>query len=695
MKNVYILFFAVLVFMVVSCQKGIRENEASFETPLTGAEMAKGILTPEIMWKFGRLGEVLLLPDSRIVYTVTRYNLAANKGNGEIFIQENPASSPKRLTNTSETEFNLAYNPVTNKLLFISYASGEGQIWEMNTDGTMLRRISSVEKGINAFGLSPDGKKLFYIQDVKLEKDAHDLYPDMPLSNLRIDTALMYRHWNDWSDYQYSHIFIADFVNGQVPAGKDIMEGELWDAPLSPGFDVNEIKWSPDGNLLAYTCKKLHGRQAAISTNSDIYLYDLKTGKTINFTGGMPGYDRNPVFSPNGKYLAWLSMETPGYESDKNRLLMAEIATGIKKDVSAQWDQNADDMKWFADSVIYLVSGIKGTQQVYKVNPFTSHFTQITSGKHDYTSVYKTGLCLAGTKMSMSQASEIYLIDENTGNETQFTFINKNIYEHIKTGRVEERWITTTDGKQMLTWVIYPPAFDAAKKYPALLYCQGGPQSTVSQFWSYRWNFQLMAANGYIVIAPNRRGVPSFGKEWNDQIAGDYSGQNICDYFSSVDALKKEPFIDAEKIGAVGASYGGYSVFYMAGHHQKRFKAFIAHCGMYNLESFMGATEESFFSMHDLGGAYWETANKTAQRSYANSPHKFVQNWDTPILIITGGKDFRIPYTESLQAFNAAQLRGIPSKLLFFPEETHFVLKPQNAVVWNREFFAWLDQYLK
>lgn len=672
------------------------ENQPAFDGTLTEAEIQKGILTEEMLWKFGRLGEVIVSADGKtVVFGLARFDLATNKSKTDIYSISTAGGEIKQLTNTAGPEFNLKFKPNSNKIGYLSSESGSVQVWEMDPEGQNKTKVSEISEGINSFDYSPDGSKIWYCQDVKLEKDAHEQYPDLPLSNVRIDTALMYRHWNDWADYRYSHIFIAGFENNLFSAGKDIMEGEMWDAPLAPGFDGSEIAWSPDSKKLAYTSKKLLRTASATSTNSDIYIYELETGETKNLSQGMNGYDKNPFFSPDGTKIAWQSLEKPGYESDKHRLFVLDFETGSKTDVSLQWDQDADNVSWFSDSTMYLTSGIKGTTQIYKVNPYTKQFTQITSGLHDYTAAFKSADRLIGIRMSMSMASEIFTIDEKTGQQSQLTFINKAIYEHIKMGKVEERWVKTTDGKQMLVWVIFPPNFDATKKYPTLLYCQGGPQSTVSQFWSYRWNFQLMAAHDYIIVAPNRRGVPSFGYEWNAQISGDYNGQNIKDYFSAIDDVKKEPYVNADRLGCVGASYGGYSVFYMAGHHQKRFKAFISHCGMYNFESFMGATEETFFPMNDLGGAYWDINNKTAQKSYANSPHKFVQNWDTPIMIVTGGKDFRIPYTESLQAFNAAQLRGIPSKLLFFPEETHFVLKPQNSVLWNREFFAWFDRWLK
>jgi dipeptidyl aminopeptidase/acylaminoacyl peptidase len=474
------------------------------------------------------------------------------------------------------------------------------------------------------------------------------------------------------------------------------MEGEAWDAPMSPYFDESEIAWSPCGKIIAYSCKKQTGKEYATGTNSDIYFYNVEEGTTKNVTEGMVGFDKYPAFSPDGKHLAWQSMETPGYESDKHRLFIMNIETGEKTYMTEGFDQNADNITWSGcGSSIIFISGTKGTEQIYKISLESKEITQVTNGQHNYIWFSPAQGTLVGMKMAINMASEIFTIEPKTGEETQVTFINQNIYDNITLGETQQRWMKTVDGKDMLVQVIFPPNFDETKKYPALLYCQGGPQSTVSQFWSYRWNFQILAAHGYVVVAPNRRGVPSFGQEWNAQISGDYSGLNIQDYLTAIDNVAKESWVDETRLGAVGASYGGYSVYYLAGMHNKRFKAFIAHNGMFNFESFYASTEETFFPNHDFGGSYWDKNNKVAQKSFANSPHKMVQNWNTPILVVVGEKDFRIAYTEGLQAFNAAQLQGVPSRLLVFPDETHFVTKPQNAVIWQREFFGWLDKWLK
>ena len=696
MKTLLKILLPLFLFSFSTC-KSLEEdiNEVSdFTGELTEQEIDNGLLTPEILWKFGRLGEFSISPDKKtIVYTVNRYDVKANRGISDIYTLDINGGEPVKLTSSDNSYFNVRWTTDGQRIAYITPYNGSLQIFEMNPDGSGKLRISDIKGGLDGFEFAPSGEKLFYLKKVKVDEVTEDIYPDLPNANVRMAEDLMYRHWNRWNDGTYSHIFIAQYNSEKITDGKDIMEDEPWDSPLSPYFDQTEINWSPDGRYLAYTCKKMKGKDYALSTNSDIYLYDTETGSTENLTRGLKGYDRYPVFSPKGTHLAWQSMKTPGFEADKERLYVLDLLTGKMECITENFDQDATNLTWSDDSkIIYFISGIKATYQIYSADLKTKDIVQITSGTHDFNSFKKGNNCLIGSKMTMSMASELFRLDPLTGEEVKLSFINDEIYKNIKLGKVEERWIKTTDNKQMLVWVIYPPDFDPQKKYPALLYCQGGPQNAVSQFFSYRWNFQLMAANGYIIVAPNRRGLPTFGREWNDQISGDYGGQNIKDYLSAIDNLSKEPFVDKDRLGAVGASYGGFSVFYLAGHHKGRFKAFIAHCGIFNLESMYASTEEMFFVNHDIKGAFWE---KPRPKSYEFSPHNFIDKWDTPILIIAGEGDYRIPYTESIQAFNSARLRGIPSKLLIFPDETHFVTKPQNSILWQREFFKWLDQWLK
>ncbi len=673
--------------------KVILPEEGDFLNQITEQEIQGARLTPELLWKFGRVADMQLSPDGkRVMYLVTRYDAKTDKKHTWIFTISSEGGQPFNLTEGLPSCSNPRWID-DRTIAYLSKDKDVMRIWRMNADGSDKMIVSENQKDINGFEFAPTGKRLFYLQDVKTDSTTQDRYPDLPLAKGLVVDDLMYRHWDSWSDYSYSHIFIADYDQGKISGGTDILDREPYDSPLPPYFDAADIAWSPDGVKLAYSCKKLTGKDFAVSTNSDIYIYDIDGKITENITEGMMGYDRYPVFSPDGNKLAFMSMETPGYEADKERLFLYDLTNRTKTYLTQKLDQNAGNFAWSDDSKkIYFISGIQATYQVYEILPESREIRHVTKGKHDYTSFAMKSKVMTGTKTTFSMATEIFRIDPETGAETQLTFTNKNIYDVIKSGKVEEKWVRTTDGKDMLVWVLFPPDFDASKKYPALLYCQGGPQSAVSQFFSYRWNLQLMAANGYIVVAPNRRGLPTFGQEWNAQISGDYGGQNIKDYLSAIDAVKKEPYVDSDRLGAVGASYGGYSVLYLAGMHEKRFKAFIAHCGMFNLESQTSGTEEMFFVHHDLGGYYWD---KPKPKSYTQfSPHLYVDKWDTPIMLVTGANDFRIPYTESLQAFNIAQLRGIPSKLLFYPDESHWVLKPQNSILWQREFFGWLDKWL-
>ena len=494
------------------------------------------------------------------------------------------------------------------------------------------------------------------------------------------------------------HPFVADFDGKSISNPVDVMEGELFESPMKPFGGIEQLAWNTTSDKIAYTSRKKTGKEYAISTNSDIYVYDLNTKQTTNITEENKGYDTNPTYSPDGKSIAWLSMERDGYEADQNRLMVMNLETGEKTFVSKDFDSNVDSYCWSADCKrIYFTGVWHGESQVYQIDLANGNkITLLTEGMYDYASVALLGDKLIAQRHSMSMGDEIYSIDL-TGDHTvtQLTFENKHIYDQLTMGKVEERWMKTTDGKQMLTWVIYPPQFDPNKKYPTLLFCEGGPQSPVSQFWSYRWNFQIMAANDYIIVAPNRRGLPGFGLEWNEAVSGDYGGQCMKDYFTAIDEVAKEPYVNKDRLGCVGASFGGFSVYWLAGHHDKRFKVFIAHDGIFNMEMQYLETEEMWFANWDMGGAYWEKQNATAQRTFANSPHKFVDKWDTPILCIHGEKDYRILANQGMAAFNAAVLRGVPAELLIYPDENHWVLKPQNGVLWQRTFFEWLDMWLK
>jgi len=694
MKNLFTFFLFVILFS--SCMKSEKAVPAKAIITKASLTLSSNLMTPEVLWSFGRVAGTQVSADGkRVLYSVSYYSVPENKGNSELFVMNADGSDKKQITNTAIREAGARWMKDGKTIAFLSSETGSMQLWTMNDDGSNRQQISDREGGVGDFNFSPDETKLLFVADVKYGERTVDKYPDLPKATGVIVNDLMYKHWDEWVQ-TVPHPFIADFANGKIANETDVLKGEPFESPMKPFGGIEQLAWSPDGKTVAYTCRKKTGREYALSTNSDIYFYNLESGKTENKTQGMMGYDQNPVFSPDGKWLAWESMERDGYESDKNRLFLMNLETGEKTDLSADFDQNSTALTWTADSkLIYFVSCWHALTQIYRVDIADKKIAQITKGIHDYSAVALAQENLIGVKHSMSKPDEIYSINPASGAETELSFENKDILAQLKMGEVEERWITTTDNKQMLTWVIYPPDFDKNKKYPTLLFCEGGPQSTVSQFWSYRWNLQLMAANGYIIVAPNRRGLPSFGKEWLEQISGDYGGQNMLDYFSAIDALAKESFVNKDKLGCVGASYGGFSVYWLAGHHEKRFKAFLAHDGMFNLPQQYLETEEMWFVNWDLGGAYWDKANAIAQRSYANSPHLFVDKWDTPILVIHGEKDYRILASQGMSAFNAAVLRGVPAEMLIFPDENHWVLQPQNGILWQRTYFQWLDKWLK
>ena len=691
MKNY--LCSALILLAMVSCDSKKEAVKTSYKTP--DMKLASDVMTPEVLWSFGRIGSVSVSPDQKtLLYDVTYFNKEEDRSYSDIYVMNLADGKSQQLTDTDYKEFGETWTS-DGKIAFMSSKSGSVQLWEMNADGSGLTQLTNVEGGIGGFIFSPDKSKLLFLKDVKLEQDVHDLHPDLPKANARLIDGQVYRHWNDWVEV-YTHPFVADYIPGQmITTGKDIMEGERWESPVRPWGGVEQLAWTKDGKKLIYTCRKKIGIDYAESTNTDLYAYNTENGETVNLTEGMMGYDKNPVISPNGRYMAWESMEREGYEADKIRLYVMDLTTGEKNDFSEGFDQNAEGLKWGDDNTIWFISDWHATDEIYSLDIPTGRITKHTDGVHNYTSVIPTGKMLLATKVSMSKPAEIYKVDPATGKDEELSFVNKPILDQLTMGKVEKRWIKTTDNKDMLVWMIYPPHFDPNRKYPAILYCEGGPQSTVSQFWSYRWNFQQMAANGYIIVAPNRRGLPGFGQEWLEQISGDYSGQNIKDYLSAIDEAKKEPYIDENRLGCVGASYGGYSVYYLAGHHDKRFKAFIAHCGIFDLKMQYNTTEEMWFANWDMGGAPWEKDNKTAQRTFANSPDLFVGNWDTPILVIHGQKDFRIDVSQGMAAFNAARMRGVPAQFLYFPNECHWVTGCQDGILWQRTFKAWLDKWLK
>lgn len=664
-----------------------------------GLQGQDSVMTPKLLWELGRVSLDDVSDDGRyFLYGVTRYDIDSNRGNRDLYLYDLKREESSQLTETPGSEYGAQF--IKNNIGF----NYQGQYYLLNRNTKNRQALTQIEGGISggkAF-VTPQGLFLLFSKEVKVFDSASDAYPDLDQANFKIIDDLMYRHWDHWNDEMVSHLCITQLdLEQPVDTYQDLMEGEPYECPIPPFGGSDDYTMSPDGKQVAYTSKKLNGKDFAEQTNSDIYLVDLETMQSHNLSNDNPGYDRSPKFSPDGKHLAWLSMKTAGYESDVNDLVIYDPEQQFQLRVLE--DQNLYDQltfqsfRWSENDELYAGVPIGGSNHIYEIElekdfEEVEEIEKVTSGDHNHNHFEVVGEALLVERQDMNHATEIYRISEK-GESEKITGVNDEIYQTINTGKVEKRMLATTDDKEMLTWVIYPPNFDPEKKYPTLLYCQGGPQAQVSQFYSFRWNFQLMAAQGYIVVAPNRRGLPGFGREWNEQISGDWGGQAMRDYLAAIDQVSVEPYVDRDNLGCIGASYGGYSVYQLAGMHDGRFGAFISHCGLFDLESWYLSTEEMFFANYDLGGPYWEDGNEETYEKF--DPKDQVENWDTPILVIHGGKDFRVPENQGMQAFNAAQLRGIPSRFLYFPEEGHWILSPQNGLVWHDQFFKWLDQWLK
>ena len=717
---------SLAVAAAIGCASINAEAQTMIGKTTDVAAISKGDrMTPETLWAMGRIGGAAASPDGKtIAYQVGYYSVKENKSHQMLYTVSADGKRQQTLTTTAASETDATWISGGKRIAFLS----KGQLWTMNADGSDRRQLTKSDIDIEGFKFSPDEKKVILIKSLPYHESIKKNPDDLPLATGRVVTDLNYRHWDHYVE-TVAHPFVANVSADGVDSGKDIIEGEPYECPMAPFGGVEQLAWSPDSKTIAYTCRKKTGVDYATSTDSDIFLYDVASGSTknlckpegykapkVDYTTSLKnqavnqqaedvnvGYDTNPQFSPDGKYVAWQSMKHDGYESDRNRLCVYNLATGEKKYVAEKFDSNVDAFCWAADSkTLYFIGCWHACVNMYQTN-LNGELKQLTDDKMDFGSIQmlgNTGKILA-SRHSISQADELYIItpgkDVSKTKVQQLTCENKAFYDQLEMGKVEERWVKTTDGKQMLVWVILPPHFDANKKYPTLLFCEGGPQSPVSQFWSYRWNFQIMAANDYVVIAPNRRGLPGFGSEWNEEVSGDWTGQCMNDYLSAIDdAANNLPYVDKDRLGCVGASFGGFSVYYLAGHHNKRFKAFIAHDGAFNLESMYTDTEEAWFSNWEYDDAYWKyVKSNRAKRTYANSPHKFVDKWDTPILCIHGEMDYRINANQGFGAFNAARMRGIPAELLIYPDENHWVLKPQNGVLWQRTFFGWLDKWLK
>ncbi len=719
-----ILTFALATAMTLAT--GTTKAQDDVMIGKSNIKMQSDLMSPEALWAMGRIGGAEASPDGKqVVFQVGYYSVKANKGHQVICIMNADGSNRKQLTTSAKSESDPTWIEGGKR---IAYISG-GQVWSMNPDGSDRKQLTNDKIGIDGFKFSPDGTKVILIKTLPYYGTIKQNPSDLPKASGRLVTDMNYRHWDHYVE-TISHPFVAEVKDGVIGEGEDILKDEPFECPMAPFGGIEQLAWSPDSKTIAYTCRKKEGVRYAISTDSDIYIYNIGTRETKNIckeegyvepaidaTKTMkyqavnapenlknnPGYDQNPQFSPDGKYVAWQSMARNGYESDRNRLCVYNLATGEKNYVSEAFDSNVDAFVWNKDSKTLTFIGVwHATCNMYQTN-LKGQLKQLTNDWADFTglSLANNGNKILATRQSMSAPTDIYMVtlgkDIKTTKIAQLTHENDHILNQLSLGKMEQRWVKTTDGKDMLVWVMLPSNFDATKKYPTLLFCEGGPQSPVSQFWSYRWNIQIMAANGYVVILPNRRGLPGFGSEWCEQISGDWTGQCMNDYLSAIDdAANNLPYVDKNRMAAVGASFGGFSVYYLAGHHDKRFKAFIAHDGAFNLESMYTDTEEAWFSNWEYDDAFWnkdQTAN--AKKTYENSPHKFVDKWDTPILCIHGELDYRINANQGMGAFNAARMRGIPAELLIFPDENHWVLKPQNGILWQRTFFGWLDKWLK
>ena len=689
------------------------------------------LLSPEGLWAMGRIGGYAPSPDGKqVVYQVGYYSVKENKSHQVLCIINADGTNQRQLTTSADSETDPSW--LGNRIAFIT----GGEIWTMEADGTDRRQLSHTDGNVEGYKFSPDGTKVVYIKQLPFHEIIKENPSDLPKATGRLVTDLMYRHWDHYVE-SIPHPFVAEVTADGIGAGTDILEGEPYECPMEPFGGIEQLDWSRDSKQIAYTCRKKTGLEYSISTDSDIFLYDVANKTTRNLCkpegyvapkvdptktlrtqsvnspanlANNPGYDQNPQFSPDGKYVAWLSMARDGYESDRMRLCVYELATGTKRYMTESFDSNVDDFCWSdtKDALIYFIGVWHATENLYSIN-WKGEVKQIITSTPDCPwadfgslKMLGDGKRIIAERHNYSSPADLYLITPNTKAPkkvavAQLTQENKHILDQLAKPSVDQRWVKTTDGKDMLYWVIRPPHFDPNKKYPTLLFCEGGPQSPVSQFWSYRWNFMIMASQGYVIIAPNRHGLPGFGSEWCEEISGDWTGQCMDDYLTAIDdACANLPYVNKDRLGAVGASFGGFSVYYLAGHHNKRFKCFIAHDGAFNLEAMYTETEENWFSNWEYDDAYWnkdQTAD--ARKTYTNSPHRFVDDWDTPILCIHGEKDYRINATQGMSAFNAARMKGIEAQLLIFPDENHWVLKPQNGILWQRTYFNWLDRWLK
>ena len=648
---------------------------------------AQNVMTPEILWTLNKIGVSAVSPDqSSLIYSLGKTDLKTEKNNKKNYFfsvkNGNVTSLDLGKKSLIQWDKNGIYAQEGDKI----YVSKDaGKTW---TDFYTLGEVDNVI-------ISPDGKKIAFSKEVLVEKlMGKEKYSDVPKSTAQIYNDLNHRHWDRFNEGKYNHIFVVN-VSETADKAKDLLEGKPWDSPQRPSGGSEDFLWNPDSTQLLYVTKPLSGAEYAQSTNTDIFAYDLKSGMVKNLTESNKGYDVNPKFSPDGKYLSWQSMERNGFEADKNDVKILDLKSGITTNLTKAWDESVvGSVFWSQDSKnIYFTTAWKGTMQLFSLNRKTSKIQQVTKGDFDVSDIYaENSNSLLVSRTDMNHNADLFSVDLKNGAMKQMTEVNKDTYAKITPSKTELKMVKTTDGKEMGVWFIYPPNFDPAKKYPTLLYCQGGPQSALTQFFSVRWNFALMAANDYIVVAPNRRGMPGWGTKWNEEISKDWGGQPMRDYLAAADFAKTLPYVDGDRMGAVGASYGGYSVFMLAGIHENRFKTFIAHDGLFDMKSWFLTTEELWFAKWDLGGSPYD--NPTPKSYTEFNPSNYVNKWNKPMMVIQGGIDYRVPYEQGQEAFQAAKLKGLKTKFLYFPNENHWVLHPQNGLVWQREFFEWLKETL-
>ena len=714
---------AVAVLLLTAC--GTQNENDKVNIQKQTIQLDNDQMTPEALWAMSRIGGYQASPDGQhIVYQTGYYSVEENKSHQVLWMMGADGTDQKQLTEDADNETDAQW--LDNET--IAFLRG-GEIWKMKFDGSGRKQLSETEGKVEGFQFSPDGSKVIVLKSIDFNEIIKKNPDDLPKATGRLVTDLMYRHWDHYVE-SIQHPFVYEVGDSGISGeGTDLLEGEPYECPMEPFGGMEQLAWSPDGQSIAYTCRKKTGLAYSISTDADIYIYNIGTRETKNLCkpadytepeieptktmkyqkvnakenlANNVGYDQNPKFSPDGKQIAWLSMERNGYEADRQRLCICDLATGEKKYVTESFDSNVDDFCWAPDGkTLYFIGVWHATENLYRTN-LDGEVKPVCIEWADFGSLQMLNdKTLLAEQHSFLAPADLYVVTPGDSvkdtKATQITQVNKEILDQLGKPSVDQRWVKTSDGQQMLYWIIQPPHFDPNKKYPTLLFCEGGPQSPVSQFWSYRWNFFIMASQGYVVIAPNRRGLPGFGQEWLEEISGDWTGQCMKDYLAAIDdAAQNLPYVDKDKLGAVGASFGGFSVYYLAGHHDKRFKCFIAHDGAFNLEAMYTETEENWFSNWEYDDAYWNkdrTAN--ADKTYKISPHLFVDKWDTPILCIHGEKDYRINATQGMSAFNAARMKGIEAELLIFPDENHWVLKPQNGILWQRTFFNWLDRWLK